>query len=59
MTSEQNEVIFDYLSGKYASREAGQKLGFSHQGFLNMLPKWMRDNVMDGKLKLQWKENKK
>lgn len=51
----EEKAIMEYLSGKLGARELGQKLGLSHQGALNLLPKFIRDSVMDGRLKLTWK----
>lgn len=53
LTPAQDQAIVDYLSGKMASRELGKALNLSHAGALNLLPKWMRDAVSDGKLIIQ------
>lgn len=52
LDNKQEQAVIDYLNSKIVLRELGERLGVSHQGAKNLLPKVIRDWISDGKYQL-------
>lgn len=49
-TSKEREVMRQFLSGKLSTREAGKKLGMSHQNVINVVCRLAQQLYREGKV---------